>query len=480
MAAEDVAGKGKQTKIHVVFLSPGHPVGFEAYRRYHPDIKIMENQDVLDTIKGQCAGIAFSGKAVPVKTQDAVQDIAAGKKDLDGLLVFGAPPDELIGLGLPMVAVARPLEQCPTLPFHAYKQSKVATSTLPVHCDKDPKVYASRIADIVGKINLIDSISRMKGQRILVITDLPPLGYFEPIELQIDTTRKEYETTYVDNLKAVLGIQLVTIPQEELFEKIRNADVQQSEKVARKWIKEAVAVRGTNEAEVVKSAKLYLSMKELMATHDCQAITTEGFGWPPFGFQKAVEKDLPSQGMPTSQLLTDGIPAASETLLDCLITQQFALYITGSAGLLGDYNIDPLNNTAIVCHCEGSIKPYADDRRSPYIIRNLPFVEENKGGVCAEIQYPIGEPITVAKLSVYKKKMSLFTGETVSGEELFPYWADILGRNKVAVRTDAKALLENVDWTVFGHHRTAFYGDHRQEFKDLAKLIGFEVIEKDR
>ncbi|MCK4348833.1 MAG: hypothetical protein KAW47_09480 [Thermoplasmatales archaeon] len=81
---------------------------------------------------------------------------------------------------------------------------------------------------------------------------------------------------------------------------------------------------------------------------------------------------------------------------------------------------------------------------------------------------------------MYKKKLSIFAGEAVSGEELFPYWEDILGRNKVAVKTNAKALLENVDWKTFGNHRTAFFGDYRQEFKHLAKLIEFEVVEKDK
>ena len=102
------------------------------------------------------------------------------------------------------------------------------------------------------------------------------------------------------------------------------------------------------------------------------------------------------------------------------------------------------------------------------------------GGACAEIHYPIGETVTVVKISTYKQKLSVFTGETVSGEELFPYWEDILGRNKIAVKTDAKTLLENVDWRSFGNHRAAFFGDYRQEFKDLAKLIGYETVEKDR
>jgi hypothetical protein len=81
---------------------------------------------------------------------------------------------------------------------------------------------------------------------------------------------------------------------------------------------------------------------------------------------------------------------------------------------------------------------------------------------------------------VYAKKMAVFTGRTIPGEELFPYWDDILGRNKVAIRANAKALFENVDWKSFAHHRVVLFGNYRQEFKDLAKLIGYEVVEEDK
>jgi len=468
--------KTKNTKIYTVFFSPGHPVGFVAYRKHHPDIKVMENQEILERVKDECKDVEFVGTAEPVKASEAISNIKEQKEDLGGLLVFGPPPDELISVGLPMVAVERPLEGCTTVPFHAYKGSKVVTSYLPAHCDKDPRVYSLRIEDIAGKIKLIDTISKMKGLRMLVVTDRPTLGYFEPMDLQIETSREEYEEVYLSNLKETFGTEFVAVPQKEMLdEKMQSVDEGEAREVTQKWIEEALALRGTNEAEVLRSAKLYLAMKELMDENDCGAITTEGFGWPPLGYDAG-----PSAGLPISQLLTDGIAAASETLTDCLISQQLGLYITGSGGLLGDYNIDPFNNTAIVCHCEGTFKPYEDERRAPYIIRNLPFVEENTGGACVQTNYPIGETVTAAKIGMYKEKLSIFTGETVSGEEIFPYWDDILGRNKVIVKTDAKALLENVDWKTFGNHRTVFFGDYRQEFKDLAKLIGFEVVEKDR
>lgn len=482
----------EETRIYTVFMHrdkigglAGRPIGFDAYRKHHPETKLMENRQVLEAIERDCKDVRFLGGPDPVKVEKAVLDLEEQDGGIDGLLVFGNPPDTLIQKGLPLVAVSLLLEDCTTTPFRAYKNSKVLTAFLPMYRDKDPAVYSLRVKDIAGKVRLMDAVSRMRRLRALVITDRPVLGYFEPEDYQIETSREEYERTYLENLEATFGTQLITAPQEELFGRIEKADENRAKIIAEKWITEAMGLRGTNESEVVRSAKLYVAMKEMMEQYSCSAVTTEGFGWPPLGgwpypdFRKAVERGIPSQGIPTSQLLSEGIVATSETLMDCLLTQQLGLYVTGSPGFLGDYNIDPFLNMAIVCHCEGSFRPYGDERQSPYVIRNLPFTDENTGGVCAEIHYPTNDTVTAVKISMYRKKLSIFTGQTVSGEDFFPYWEDILGRTKIAIKTNAEALLENVDWQTFGNHRIVFFGDHRRKFKDLARLIEYEVVEED-
>jgi len=215
----------KNTKIYTVFFSAGLPVGYGAYRRYHPHIKVMKNQDILERVKDECKDVEFVGAAEPVKADEAISKIKEQKKNLDGLLVFGPLPDELISVGLPMVAVERLLEGCTTVPFHAYKESKIVTSYLPAHCDKDPKVYSLRIEDIVAKIKLIDAISKMEGLRMLVVTDLPTLGYFEPMGFQIETSREEYEKVYLSNLKETFGTEFVAVPQKEMLdEKMQAVD----------------------------------------------------------------------------------------------------------------------------------------------------------------------------------------------------------------------------------------------------------------
>jgi hypothetical protein len=463
------------TRIYTVFTSSGLMGECQIFMTYHPDSEIVSNERTLAELKARCEGVEFIGQTSPIGGRDAIAKVENERECIDGVLFFGPPPDELISLGLPIIAVY-PLWGQWMFPFRAYKGEKVATSCLAVIPDNNAATFASRWDDIAEKINSIGALSKMKDLRVLVITDRPVLGEYEPTRLQIGDDRGRYEQVYLRHLEDTLKTELVVVPQQEMVDRMSHADEGEAEKVARRWIGQAEGMKGTNEAAVVRSARLYLAMKELMKEHDCQAITTEGYTV----FQYYKGGPLPSQGLPASQLFTDGIVSTAETLIDSLITQQLGLFITGSTGFNGDYLIDMFNEIAIIGHCECPLNPYGDDRRASYVIRNLPLWEENKGGACVQVNLPMGETVTVAKISVYDKKIALFTGETVSGEELFAGWDDILCRTKLAIRTDTKALMEHLDWKTFGNHRVAFYGDHRQQFKDLATLLGYEGIEEDR
>jgi len=60
----------------------------------------------------------------------------------------------------------------------------------------------------------------------------------------------------------VFGVKLVPIPQEELFEETNKTEEREAKKVAEKWINEAKGMKDTNEAEVLKSAKLYFGYEK--------------------------------------------------------------------------------------------------------------------------------------------------------------------------------------------------------------------------
>ncbi len=465
----------KKARIYVLFPSEGLFSSTQTYLLRHPAGRVVSNREIIGELRDRCDGVEFVGSTAVSEPGYALANVQAQKRGLDGLLYFGSLPEGTSGLGLPTVAVY-PLWGQWQEPFHAY-EGQVLTGVLPIIPDIDAAVFSSRLDRIADKIRLVQIASRMQGLRILCITDKLILGEYEPGARQVAAEgREEYERRYLENL-AHLGAEIVVRPQQEMVSKLRQVAESEATAVADKWIAESLGMEGTNNVEVAESAKLYLTMKAMLDEYNADAITTEGYGT----FMHYPGGPIPSQGLPSSQLCTEGVVATSETLVDSLVTQQLGLWMTGSAGFNGDYIVDKENDKAYIGHCECPLNPYGDERRVPYAIRNLPqwpVNEQEKGGACVQVELPANETVTVAKFGVHDRKLSLFTGETVSGDNLFPGWDDILCRTKLAINVDANKLFSRLDWQAFGWHRVAFYGDHIRRFNDLATLLGYEAIQE--
>jgi hypothetical protein len=466
-------------RLYTVFTSSGLFGSTGTYSFHHPEQKILTNEELLGEIGRRCEGVEFVGSTHMEKLEYVVADIRARRHSLDGVLYFGALPRELTGLDLPVIAI-HPLWSQWQYPFDAYHGKRVLTATLSIIPDISPETFSARLDGIAGKLRLLQITARLKQLRILCVTDLPALGEYEPMPAQFALKGREiYEQQYLSNLVA-LGAEIIVRPQAEMVSRMKTVPEKDARDVAKLWIAEAEGVKGTNETEIRKSAALYLTMKSMMQDYGANAVTTEGYGV----FMNYPGGNIPCQGMAASRLCTEGVVATSETLVDSLVTQQLGLWLTGFAGLNGDYVVDAENGKAYVMHCECPFNPYGDERRMPYVIRNLPQWPIDKpetGGACAQVKLPDdNEIVTAAKVSVHDRKLSLFTGRTVPGERLFPHWDDILCRTKLAIDTDAEALLANLDWATFGNHRVVFYGDHRKEFMNLGTLLGYEVVEKDK
>jgi hypothetical protein len=466
-------------RLYTVFTSSGPFGSTGTYSFHHPEQKVLTNEELLGEISRRCEGVEFVGTTDIEKREYVLANVRARRHSLDGVLYFGAPPRELTELDIPVIAI-HPLWSQWQYPFDAYRGKRVLTATLPIIPDTSPETFSARLDGIAGQVRLLQLAARLKGLRILCVTDVPALGRYEPMPAQTaQEGRETYERNYLANL-AALGAEIIVRPQDEMVSKMQAVPETKAQDIAKRWIAEAEGVKGTNEAEIRKSAALYLTMKSMMQEYGANAVTTEGYGV----FMQYPGGPIPSQGLPSSQLCTEGVVATSETLVDSLVTQQLGFWLTGFAGLNGDYVVDAENGKAYVMHCECPFNPYGDERRAPYVIRNLPQWPIDKpetGGACAQVKLPDDNAIvTVAKFSVHDRKLSLFTGRTVPGTRLFPHWDDILCRTKLAIDTDAEALLANLDWATFGNHRVVFYGDHRKEFKNLGTLLGYEVVEKDK
>lgn len=467
----------RTARIYTVFTMADLSGSSQTYPLHHPDASIVKNEDILRELRERCPDVEFFGSPRIETPEYTVANLAAQRQSVDGVLHFGPVPAPLFDLGLPIVAV-HPLWAQWQEPFDGYVGKRVLTAVLPIIPDASSEVFSSRLDRIAGKVRLMQTAAHLKKLRILAITDRPPLGEYEPTRFQTAAEGRDlYERNYLANL-ADLGPELVVRPQTELIETMEQAVDREVREVADRWVSEAEEVKGTTEKEIRKSAALYLAMRDMMCEYGATAVTTEGYGV----FMNYPGGPIPSQGLPSSQFCTDGVVATSETLFDSLLTQQIGRWTTGATGFNGDYIVDPDIGKAYIGHCECPWDPYGDERRVPFVIRNLPQYpvdQQEIGGACVHVKLPDDEPVTVAKWSVHDKKLALFEGNTVSGDSLFNGWSDILCRTKLAIDTDAAALMHNLDWVTFGNHRVAFYGTHRKTFEDLATLLGYESLHKD-
>ena len=90
--------------------------------------------------------------------------------------------------------------------------------------------------------------------------------------------------------------------------------------------------------------------------------------------------------------------------------------------------------------------------------------------------------MTVWKVYALHKKIGVFTGAVVSAQSLYGERVHpLLCRTKLVAKVDdAKKIQRLFSPGEYGIHRTATLGDLREVIKDLAVLLGFEVMEEDR
>ncbi|MCD6361504.1 MAG: hypothetical protein J7M38_11665 [Armatimonadetes bacterium] len=289
----DQAADGRDVRVYVAFPSSGLFSSTDTYPLHHPDQKVLTNDEMLDAIRARCEGIEFTGTTAVESPAATVENIERDKANLDGVLYFGNPPRDLLAMDLPVVAV-HPLWGQWQYPFDAYAGHRVVTACLPLIPDASEATFAARLDGIADRLRLLRAVARMRGLRILIVTDKPVLGQYEPTGLQLEAEGWEgYERHYLANLKE-LGAEVVVRPQSELVTRMKSVSEADAQAVTDEWIGNAAGVRGTNEAQIRDSARLYLVMKEMLAEYGADAITTEGYGV----FMNYADGVIPSNELP--------------------------------------------------------------------------------------------------------------------------------------------------------------------------------------
>ena len=498
------AKEGENAKLYTVFVSPGCscPAGGLAKG-------LTTNDQLLAKLRNECSGVDFIARDITkrgITYEGVLNELETSKEALDGVLIIGTTREyKLAFSGLPTIFVYNLFEWM-NVPYKLYYTGKEEDSILvggpeynngriiTAQLDRrnvcDPSLSSAMFEDLVDKIKLIRVIRRLKETRILVVT---PHHYLAAVDYQGDRHKHfptDYNETYTRGLKESLGIELVRVEPNEFHEAVRKVEESQSarekaDEIAQMWIDEAQAMIDTTKSEVIKTAKSYLAFEALRKKYNCNAVSTQMRTLTASG--KLEDRFWP--GVALMEFQKRGIQAVCQEYENVMVAHLLGYYLAGRPSMLGDLMIDTFNNVTILTHCGAPINPYGDNRRLPYIIfshAQSPVRGTLKAGSStgAQVEFPVNEPVTIWKVYVLNKKIGVYTGKTVDGNSLYKNFEGVDGimcRTKLVTKVnDAKKIQRYFSPDEYGIHRAATFGDLRQQIKDLAVLIGYEVVEEDK
>ena len=450
--------------------------------------------ELLGRLQSELANVEFvgpddlSGIMDTEGREEAYQNIRRMKGEIDGVLVFGGYLDrELSLLGLPVIVVRSLFGvgdwEKAILSF--YKGEKVLTACLS-DFDISAHTSTSRFNDLLNKIKLISALRKVKNSRLLVVQEPEILGNYDISGMDFHSPLPEdYNEVYSRNLRE-MRLEVTHASLTELNVEIEKVEGSGAEEVADMWINEAEQIRETNRGEVLRAARMYLGMESLMEKYGANGIAIRSL----VPWVRGMTNVTPC--LANTELNKQLRVGVCEGLVNSAITEMFGIYVTGNPSFIGDViGIDRVNDMVAFAHCQCPMNPHGSDR-VPYIIRSHALQKENEMlpddypeagpslSAVVQVELPTNEVVTAVKFGIYDKKIAVSTGVSVSGEELYRGFDDILCRTKLLMKTNSEAFERNYDTVSFGVHRNIIYGDHRARIKELGTLMGFKVVEEDR
>ncbi|MHA1688467.1 MAG: hypothetical protein ACTSUN_03900 [Promethearchaeota archaeon] len=489
-------------KIHVIFIGkPQWEAGWP-YLGHNNEITI---NSIISHLKEKFKNVEFSGKEfVNTYNEKSITPIKNGIKQADGVLIFtighyGDPG--LIKAGIEFIEMGKPT----ILANLIYAGDHTFTKIYALIKDKNYPCHAissEKLKDFDKPIDILCSLLKLKGEKVLVHTSDSlkinwerVLGFINPERKNLSQNHPDFleqignltsdesfefytdivgsdqahqwrrnEIQYTNVLQEIFGITMVKEEPDEILEYYDNVDKGEAKKIAEKWINNALKVEPSKKT-IINSAKLYLAFKKLLKdknityyTPDCGSFLLSG--------------KLPAYPcLPFMELYKEGIYGTCESDMDSLISFIYGLTITGRPGFVSNHTIDTINNLITYMHCLAPINVFGnDDRIVPYEIKY--HGESHFVGASPYVKFPIGEPVTTIKISIFNKSIEIRTGKIKDNI------TDERGCvSKMLVESNVKKIMKSYDWDAFGWHRVTFIGDWKNEFILGAKLLGLRVLD---
>lgn len=260
-------------------------------------------------------------------------------------------------------------------------------------------------------------------------------------------------------LRKQFGIAVEYISLNEIFSLAQEIEI----KDIRPFVGNLDGVEGLEMAATTKSVQAYLALKKLVAQKALDAVAVEC--WPEFmaGFGGAVCYAL-------SRLNDEGIVAACEADVNGAVTMLIGSYLSSQANFIADLvGAEEEENQLIFWHCGNGplslIAPGVNPVAGVHPNRKTPL----------SVYFPLkGGPVTVSRLSSdHNGDLRLLLGSGTGIVTNLLYSGNSL---PIRISGSVQETLDTILYEGIEHHYIVTYGDFRNEFKEIAELLGLRTI----
>ncbi len=437
--------KLRRVRIHRVYA--GTSGGGWPGPRFDATAEIGKYEKYLAELEPKLGDVRFVG-GEQVKNEQEAAEVAANLGDADGVLVFalnfgdGSRVRPLVDAGRPTVIFFYPFSGHQWMYFSQWRKAGKKLLLLPT----------SDYEEIGRAVTLLRVPGQLRQTRIIVVGEPRGTG----------------PACSAEQVRERLGAQVVPISNERVIEAHKAVAPEAAEAEAQAyWVSQAQKIVEPSKADIVNSARLFLAMRSIMVEERAQAVAS------------SYCMGAPAKCCLTFSKLNDlGFVGACEGDMDSTLTMLIFAYAFGVPGFISDPLFDLSKNALIHAHCTSATRlDGPSGRRAPFLIRTQCDTEQ---GVSLEVQMRVGQEVTCAKLANLDT-MLISTGRITE----IPDYDDRGCRTQITTEVrDARRMLD--DWgsgvlpadMMALLHRVVFYGNHLQDVKDLAALLGLKVVEE--
>ena len=312
-------------------------------------------------------------------------------------------------------------------------------------------------------VKMLETIGKLRSARALLIVG-PVTKQFMEAEYPLSVDLYGM----ISDVNKVLGINIFTMSikdfNRDYYDRI---SAEQAKEIAERWFKNAKRVIDHKLEDLIEPAKLYLAIKELIKERkldavgiDCITLYHAGLlkTWPCLAFM---------------ELTREGFVCGCEADLYSMAIMLLMKFLKNIPGYINDPSPDMDKGEVVYYHCQAPINPYGYDSKSlsPYTITPAHW---NSKKLSVHVELPTNEVVTLIGLNPRRKILCIHIAKIIGNE-----YNQEECSTKAVGRADVKTLLKRWEWDA-GWHRVLFYGDHREDLKIIARLLGLTILEEDR